>query len=153
MSSLSKIGLVAILLLGVLLGIGWYALFHGYFDHGLFEIKQVEWSASAPRRVAVVAERSDHQAMSSDVYFVLVGDHVFSATELRHAYHSDDVIFAAASNCLSVSWRDSHHLILNCRNGTIDSAQINARKHRTDDIEITYVNIADGTAKEFKPVL
>jgi hypothetical protein len=36
---------------------------------------------------------------------------------------------------------------------TFDSAHIDARKPRTDDIEITYVNIADGTAKEFKPVL
>jgi hypothetical protein len=142
-----------VLSVGLLMATVVYALFHGYFDHGLFEIKQVEWSSSAPRRVAVVAERSDHEAMSSDVYFVLVGDHVFSPTELRHAYHSDDVIFAAASDCLNVSWRDSHHLILYCRNGAIDSAHINARKPRTDDIEITYVNIADGTAKEFKPVL
>ena len=148
-----RVGLGVIFLLGILLAAGWYALFHGYFDHGLFEIKQVEWSPSAPRRVAVVAERSDHQAMSSNTYFVLVGDHVFSATELRHAYHSDDVIFAAASDCLSVSWRASHHLILNCRNGTIDSAHIAARKPRTNDIEIAYVNIADGTAKEFEPVL
>jgi hypothetical protein len=153
MSSLLKVWLGILILVLVVLAVGWYALFHGYFDHGLFEIKQVEWSSSTPRRVAVVAERSDHQAMSSNVYFVLVGDHVFSATELRHAYHSDDVIFAAASDCLSVSWRDFHHLILNCRNSTIDSAHIDARKPRTDDIEITYVNIADGTAKEFKPVL
>jgi hypothetical protein len=126
MNSYIRIGLVAVLLLSVLLVAGWYALFHGYFDHGLLKIKQVEWSSVTPRRVAVVAERSDHEAMSSNVYFVLVGDHVFSATELRHAYHSDYVIFAAASNCLSVSWRDFHHLVLNCRNGTIDSPHINA---------------------------
>jgi hypothetical protein len=122
-----------------------------YFDHGLFEIKQVEWSSSTPRRVAVVAERSDHEAMNSNIYFVLIGNHVFSATELRHAYHSDDVIFAAAADCLSVSWSDPHHLVLDCRGGKIDAAHIDARKSIADDVAITYVNIADGTAKEFQP--
>ena len=153
MSSLVKIGLGVVFLLGALLATARYALFRGYFDHGLFEIKQVEWSPSAPRRVAVVAERSDHEAMSGDIYFVLIGDHVFSASELRRAYHSDDVIFAAASDCFSVSWSDPHHLLISCSNGTIDSAHIDVRKTRTDDVVITYANIAHSTAKEFKPVL
>jgi hypothetical protein len=149
---MTKIGGV-VLSVGLLMATGVYALFHGYFDHGLFEIKQVEWSPSAPRRVAVVAERSDHEAMSSDIYFVLIGDHVFSATELKRAYYSDDVIFAAASDCFSVSWSDPHHLLISCGNGTIDSAHIDVRKTRTDDVVITYANIADSTAKEFRPVL
>jgi hypothetical protein len=38
-----------------------YRLFHGYFDHGLFEVKQAQWSPS--KRVAIVAERSDHDAL------------------------------------------------------------------------------------------
>ena len=44
-----------------------FALFNGYFDHGLFEIKQTEWSSSG--NVTILAKRSDHQALSSDVYF------------------------------------------------------------------------------------
>src|SRR5215472_4391428 len=120
---------------------GVYALFHGYLDHGLFEVKQVEWSPSAPRRVAIVAERSDHQAMSSNVYFVLVAGHVLSATELRRAYHSDDVVFAAASPCLNVSWKDPSQLVVSCPNGTIDSAHIDVRKPAADNVAITYVNI------------
>ena len=43
MSSLLKIWLGILLLGAVLLAVGLYALFHGYFDHGLFEIKQAEW--------------------------------------------------------------------------------------------------------------
>jgi hypothetical protein len=125
-----------------------YPIFHGYFDRGFFEIKQQEWSPSSPRRVAVVAERSDQEGMSSNVYFVLIGDHMFSATELRRAYHSGNAIFVTANDCLSVSWRDSHHLVLNCLNGRIDSAQIHVRNPRTDDIEITYVNVASSTAAE-----
>ncbi|MGB7846765.1 MAG: hypothetical protein WBL63_14200 [Candidatus Acidiferrum sp.] len=147
-----RIGLSVLLFVGVLLATAVYLLFHGYFDHGLFEIKQVEWSPSPPRRVAVVAERSDHNAMSSYTYFVLIGDHVFSPTELRMAYHSDDVTFAAAADCFSVNWRDPHHLLVSCRSGTIDSAHIDVRNTRTDDVLITYVNIADSTAKEYSPV-
>ena len=101
--------------------------------------------------MAVVAERSDHEAMSSDVYFVLVGDQVFSASEMRRAYHSDDVVLAAANDCLSVSWRHSHHLVQNCRNSTIDSAHINVRKTRAGAVAIAYVNIADSTAKSYNP--
>jgi len=150
-SSMLKILLGILILVLVVLAVGWYALFHGYFDHGFFEIKQVKWSSSTPRRVAVVAERSDHEAMNSNIYFVLIGNHVFSATELRHAYHSDDVIFAAAADCLSVSWSDPHHLVLDCRGDKIDAAQINARKSIADDVAITYLNIVDGTAKEVQP--
>jgi hypothetical protein len=90
MSRLTKIDVVVgtmlgvVLLMGALLATGWYALFHGYFDPGLFEIKQVEWSSSTPRRVAVVAKRSDHQAMSSDIYFVIIADHVFSPGRVAH---------------------------------------------------------------------
>lgn len=149
MSRMVKIGGL-VLAVGLLMGGGLlYALFHGYFDHGLFEVKQVAWSPSAPRRVAIVAERSDHEAMSSYVYFVLIADHVFSATELRRAYYSDDVVFAAASPCLNASWNDPHQLTVSCRNGTIDSAHINVRKLTADNVAITYVNIADATAKEF----
>jgi hypothetical protein len=151
MSKLTNIRLGVTFLVRVLLVTAVYGLFHGYFDHGLFEIKQVEWSPSAPRRVAVVAERSDHEAMSSDIYFVLVGDHVFSASEMRRAYHSDDVLFAAANDCLSVRWTDPHRVTVGCRSGTIDSAQIEVRKTRADGVAITYVNIADSTAKEYLP--
>ena len=38
-----------------------------------------------------------------------------------------------------------------CRSGTIDSAQIEVRKTRADGVAITYVNIADSTAKEYLP--
>jgi len=120
MSRLMKIDVVVAMMLsvlllgGVLLATGWYALFHGYFDHGLFEIKQTEWSSSRPQRVAVVAERSDYEAMSSNQYFVLILDHIPSATELRHTYHSHDVIFRAADDCLSVRWTDPRSLTITC---------------------------------------
>lgn len=139
-----RIGLGVVFLLGLLLAIGVYALFHGYFDHGLFEIKQVEWSPSGPRRVALVAERSDHEAMSSDYYFVLIADHIPSAKELRFTYYSHDVIFRAAGDCLNVHWTDPHSLAITCAMGYTDplyAGGIAAQKRKADDVAITYVNI------------
>src|SRR6266404_1035008 len=118
-----------------------FAWFHGYFDHGQFEIKETNWSSSA--RVAMVAERSDHEALNGDDYFVLIGDHVFSPTELRFAYYSHDVAFAAADDCLSVRWIDARHLAVMCRDGSLDSSHINVRKRQVGDVAITYVNIPD----------
>ena len=138
------------LILGLICGVALvaavftFALFHGYFDHGQFEIKETNWSPSA--RVAMVAERSDHEALGGLDYFVLIGDRVFSPTELRSAYYSDDVVFAAADNCLSVRWIDSRNLEVMCRDRSLDSRHINVRKRHAGDVEIKYVNIQDGTA-------
>jgi len=121
-----------------------FALFHGYFDHGQFEIKETNWSSSA--RVAMVVERSDHDALGGLDYFVLIGDHVFSPTELRFAYHSDNVAFAAADDCVSVRWIDLRNLEVMCRDRSLDSRHINVRKRRVGDVAITYANIQDGTA-------
>jgi hypothetical protein len=121
-----------------------FALFHGYFDHGQFEIKETNWSPSA--RVAMVVERSDDEALGGLNYFVLIGDHVFSPTELRFAYHSDDVAFAAADNCVSVRWIDSGNLEVRCRDRSLDSRHINVRKRQVGNVAIAYVNIQDGTA-------
>lgn len=114
-------------------------LFRGRFDHGQFEVK--ETSRSSLGRVAMVAERSDHEAMSGYVYFVLVGDHVFSPAELRTAYHSGHVIFAAASDCLSAHWNDPHNLTVMCRQGAIDTSHIDVQLRQAGDVVISYVNI------------
>ena len=119
-----------------------FALFHGYFDHGQFEVKETNRSPSG--RVAMVAERSDNDALGGLDYFVLIGDHVFSPTELRFAYYSDKVIFAAENECLSVHWINARNLTVTCRGGSLDSALINVPRHRlSGDVAITYVNIPE----------
>ena len=121
-----------------------FALFHGYFDHGQFEIKETNWSSSA--RVAMVAERSDHEALGGLEYFVLIGDHVFTPNELRIAYYSRDVVFSAGDDCVSVRWIDSRNLEVMCRDKSLDSSHINVRRRQVRDVTITYVNIQSGTA-------
>jgi hypothetical protein len=120
------------------------ALFHGYFDRGKFEVRNAQWSTSG--QVAVLAERSDHNALSSDIHFVLIGDHLFSPSELRRAYYSPAVIFATAGECLTLRWRDTHNLAVTCTDGSIDQAHINVQQRRSGDVDISYVNIPDRDA-------
>jgi hypothetical protein len=117
-----------------------YGLFHGYFDHGLFEVKQAQWSPS--KQVAIVAERSDHDALGGLTYFVLISDHVLSAAELRHAYYSHDVVFAANATCLTVQWQSSMSLTVKCDGSVVDADHIDVQKRRSDDVNVSYADIA-----------
>jgi hypothetical protein len=117
-----------------------YIWFHGYFDPGKFEIKQAQWSPS--KQVAILAERSDQQALGGLTYFVLIGNHLFSAAELRHAYHSNARIFAATSDCIDLRWESPSKLVIACRGSTVDSADIDVQKRQSGNIAVSYENIA-----------
>jgi hypothetical protein len=119
--------------------LGIYGLFHGYFDHGKFEIKQVQWSPS--NRVAIVAERSDQEALGGLTYFVLVGNRLFSPAEIRHAYHSNAVVFAATSSCMTLRWDSPTRLVVTCNGTQLDRAFIDAQKRQSGGIAISYENI------------
>lgn len=128
------VGLVLILAAGLL-----YGLFHGYFDHGQFEVKQVQWSPA--KQAAMVVERSDQQALSGYTYFVLIGDHVFSPSELRHEYHSSAVVFAAANSCLDLHWQEPTKLVIACNGHSVTREQIDVEKSQSGGIAILYDNI------------
>ena len=140
MRKTTKIVLVVVCAAAVSLGTAVYALFHGYFDHGQFEIKQVQWSSS--KQVAVVAERSDQEALSGYTYFVVIGNHLFSPAELRHAYHSDAVIFAAANSCLDLHWESPSKLVVACNGSTLDLNHIDVQKQQSGGIIVSYENIS-----------
>jgi hypothetical protein len=133
------LGLVVCALL-TLLGVGAYGLFHGYFDKGQFEIKEVQWSSA--NQVAILAERSDHDALGGLDYFVLTGNHLLTPTELRHAYYSNAVVFAAESDCLKLHWDSPNRLVIRCVGPTVDRDHINAQKRQTGNIAISYENIS-----------
>src|SRR3954452_12721316 len=67
---------------------------------------------------------------ADSITLLLVEDRVFSPTELRSAYYSDDVVFAAADNCLSVRWIDSHNLEVMCRDRSLASHQCSQTSSR-----------------------
>jgi hypothetical protein len=103
-----------------------YGLWHGYFDQGDYKLLSAEWFES--RQVAMIAKRSDHQALNGDDIFVLASDHTFSPTELRYALHGPSVIFSTGRDCLSVRWTDAHHLIVSCKGEVITDGEINRQK-------------------------
>lgn len=128
----------ALVLVAVFVAIG-DALFHGYFDPGQFEIEQVRWSSS--QELAIVAKRSDHQALNGDQYFVLIGKHLFSTRELRRAYYGPDVVFRAKSSCLALRWKNPHNLVVACGDRSIDAGQIAVQRHQVGNVAITYEDI------------
>ena len=138
MKRTTKVVGVVVSLAVTLFAIGIYGLFHGYFDRGEFEIKEVKRSPA--NQVAMLAERSDHEALGGLDYFVITGNRVLSPVELRHAYHSDAVVFAAESDCLNLRWDGPNRLVIRCA-GTLDRYQINSQKQQRGDIAIAYENI------------
>jgi len=126
-----------------------YMWFHGYFDPGRFEIKQAQWSSS--KQVATLAERSDQEALGGLTYFVVIGDHVPSAVELRHAYHSNAVVFAATSTCLTLNWESPSRLVVACKGSYLDQQDIDVEKRKYRGVSISYVDISPNTAETFRP--
>jgi hypothetical protein len=133
----------------ILLCVGVNALFHGYFDHGQFDMKQVQWSSS--KKVAMMVERTDNDALGGLTDFVLIGDHLFSPAEVRHAYHSDAVVFAAATHCLTLHWESPSGLVIACNGPYLDQASIDVNKRQSGEVAISYVNISPGTAQTVRP--
>ncbi len=126
-----------------------YMWFHGAFDPGKFEIKQMQWSSS--NHVAVIAERSDQQALGGLTYFVLIGNDSFTPVELRRAYHSDAVVFATTNNCLTLHWQSPNRLVVACNGAYLDQEYIDVEKLQSRGVTISYVNISPNTAETYRP--
>ena len=116
-----------------------YLLFHGAFDHGTFEVEQTQSFSS--RQLAVVAKRSDHEALSGDQYFVVIGDHPLSSVDLKYAYYHDGVAFRAGRNCLTVRWTDVHELTVTCMDNSIIADEIAVQRNQIGYIKVVYENI------------
>ena len=93
-------------------------------------------------QLAMIAKRSDHEALNGDEVFVLLGGHTFSPVELKHALHSSAVVFSSDRDCLSPRWRNAHDLVISCKGETIVKAGINRQMREQDGVALTYTNIA-----------
>jgi hypothetical protein len=134
-----SVALIVFLTIGTTLVTGVYLLFHGYLDHGRFEIKDAAWSSST--QVAVLGKRSDREALNGDQYFVVIGDHLPSVNELREAYYRGDVIFRADRDCLALRWTSSQRLSITCVDHSIEPAQIAVEQHQKKNVTIVYDGI------------
>ena len=128
-----------------LVGITAYGLVHGYFDHGKFEVLTVQQSACG--RLAMVARRSDHDALNGDRIFVLLGDHLYSSAELKHALYRKSEIFSTDRACLTLKWPRPDRLEITCTGEFLASEDINWKQHQDGKVTITYFNIADVDSK------
>jgi hypothetical protein len=115
-----------------------FLLFTGHFDGGKFEVIQTSWASS--KLVVMVARRSDHEALSGDQYFVLVGDHP-SAHELRYAYYHHGLIFRSDGACVTASWEDARNLVVSCHDGSIEAGAIAVEQRKKAGVGVSYVNI------------
>jgi len=140
MTVLCKTSLIGVVLVAILAIVVVYGLFHGYFDHGQFEIKQVQ--RSSKNQLAMLVERSDNDALGGLVYYVLIGNHLFTPAELRRAYYSNAVVFDASRNCLMLHWDGPDRLTIRCNGSTLDSDHINAQRKQLGEVTISYENIA-----------
>ncbi len=89
----------------------------------------------------MVARRSDHDALNGDQIFILVGDHSFSARELRHAYYHHGLIFRADNACVTTSWKDAQNLVVSCHDGSIEAGAIAVEQRRKANVNVSYVII------------
>jgi hypothetical protein len=141
MNKTMKVVLIVACTAAIALSIVGYGLFHGYFDQGDFRVLSVQRSPS--RQFAMVAKRSDHEALNGDEIFVLLGDHIFAPAELKHALHGPSVIFSADRDCLTLKWQDPHNLLISCTRNSISTDEINRQLHYRGDVVFAYANIAN----------
>jgi hypothetical protein len=112
--------------------------FRGNLDRGRFEILRTV--KNTENIIAIVAKRSDDQAMSGDQYFVFLADHVYSPTELRSALHRSHLIFNADRDGLKVDWRGPHDLVIECDSCGITKEGVNEQQFSSGNIKIQYLN-------------
>ena len=144
-----KVIVIIACIAAMLISLGVYGLFRGHFDHGTFVIKEVQWSPS--KQVAIIAERTDKEALGGLTYFVIIDHHVLSPDELKLAYHSNAVIFDAMATCLNLHWEGPSKLVVACSGSHLDQEYINVEKRQSGGVAISYVNISPNTAQTFRP--
>lgn len=139
--------IVVVACVGVaLLVVAIYGLFHGYFDHGQFVIKRVQWSSS--RQVAMLAERSDNEALGGLEYYVLIGNHLFTPAELRHAYYSNAVILHSPCDCLTLHWEGADRLTISYDGSNeLLKGFITVQRQQIDNTAILFENIPKSSPK------
>lgn len=119
----------------------WFVLiFRGNLDSGKFET--LRSTANSEGTIAITAKRSDHAAMRSDDYFVVLANHPYSPDELRHVYYRDNLrtVFSANRDPGTITWTGVHELLIDCSSCAIRSENINVKRTFVGEFHIRYLN-------------
>ncbi len=139
MTRLVKISLAEAAAVAILATVLVYLLFHGYFDDGVFEIRQsecrlqIKWQCW--RTVRSPCAKRSRLLRAYRKSFV----HSHRAST---CLHSDAVIFDSDSDVLTIHWDGPNRLIIRCNGPTIEKDFISAQRQRFGNIAISYENIA-----------
>jgi hypothetical protein len=115
--------------------------FRGNLDPGQFEILRT--AQNSEKKYAIVAKRSDHEALNGDQYFVLLSDTIYSSNELRVAFHRSPILFSADRDGIEVRWTSPNELVIECQDCGISKTEINTRQSRAANVSIHYVNFPE----------
>jgi hypothetical protein len=92
----------------------------------------------SPDRIAMVGLRSDEAAMIGYEYFVVIGDHVYSPSELRRSFHSS--VFSTGLGSFTLEREGPNQLLIRCAaNCSITKDIVEIQKFSKGDIAIRYV--------------
>jgi hypothetical protein len=127
-----------IALLCVAVGLFFFLDFRGNLDRGNFEVLRTV--KNSENSIAIVAKRSDHEALSGDWYFVFVADHVYSPKELRLAVHRTHMIFRADRDGLDVRWAGPQELVIECKDCGITKGDIDEQQFSSGNVSVRYLN-------------
>lgn len=131
--------LILVPLVGVACAIAiWFALaFMGVLDSGKFEIVQSQ--PISPDRIAMLSRRSDNTALSGDTYFVVIGDHLYTAKELKRAFYSSRPVFVAGRAGLNIYATTPNVLTIECKDCCIAKDLFEKQRFSDDGIVVRYV--------------
>jgi hypothetical protein len=117
----------------------WFLLgSRGVLDHtSKFAVVQQRWVS--PRRVAMVASRTDNIALSGNTFFVVIGDHVYSAPELKRARYRLEAVFVTDRDRMNVEWAGENDLTVRCDDCGITKDRIESQRFSDGPIRIHYV--------------
>ena len=90
----------------------------------------------------MLAERSDNEALGGLEYYVLIGNHLFTPPELRHAYYSNAVILRIPCDCLTLHWEGPNRLTIKYDGSyALLKDLITVQRQQIGNIAISYENI------------
>jgi hypothetical protein len=116
----------------------WLALaFMGVLDSGKFENAQSQ--TVSQNHIAMLARRSDSTALSGDRYFVVIGSHLYTSSELKRAFYSSRPVFVAGREGLDIYSVASNVLTIECKDCGVSKDLVEKQRFSDDSIVIRYV--------------